>query len=155
MGVFSGSSAYMVSGIVKDSTVCVAPVWWCMITKSGKTRGTLQLVRTENTKAKTVTVPAKVKKIGDYAFYGCKGLKTITLDTTLLSADTVSERAFRGFPAGVAVSVPKKKDKAYKTLLVKLGLSKKATIKSMPLSAVRLMERLQKKVGCRIRGSST
>lgn len=31
MGVFSGISAYMVSGIVNDSTVCVAPVWWCMM----------------------------------------------------------------------------------------------------------------------------
>ena len=80
----------------------------------------------------SLTIPSKVSKIGKYAFYGCKGLKTITLDTTLLSADTVSERAFRGLPAEVTVSVPKKKEKAYKTLLVKLGLSKKITIKSVP-----------------------
>ena len=80
----------------------------------------------------SLTIPSKVSKIGKYAFYGCKGLKTITLDTTLLSANTVSERAFRGLPAEVTVSVPKKKEKAYKTLLVKLGLSKKITIKSVP-----------------------
>ena len=41
-------------------------------------------------------------------------------------------RAIKEHEAAQRVQQPKKKEKAYKTLLVKLGLSKKITIKSVP-----------------------
>lgn len=31
VGIFCSTSAYMISGIINDSTVCVAPIWWCMM----------------------------------------------------------------------------------------------------------------------------
>lgn len=31
VGIFCSATAYMISGIINDSTVCVAPIWWCMM----------------------------------------------------------------------------------------------------------------------------
>lgn len=78
-----------------------------------------------------ITIPSKVKKIGDYAFKGCTKLKTINLNTTLLTSETVSQYAFSGVSTSAVVKVPKSKNKAYKKLLVKKGLSKKVTIKNL------------------------
>ena len=79
----------------------------------------------------SITIPSKVKKIGDYAFKGCTKLKTINLNTTLLTSETVSQYAFSGVSTSAVVKVPKSKNKAYKKLLVKKGLSKKVMIKNL------------------------
>ena len=79
----------------------------------------------------SITIPSKVKKIGDYAFKGCTKLKTINLNTTLLTSETVSQYAFSGVSTSAVVKVPKSKNKTYKKLLVKKGLSKKVTIKNL------------------------
>ncbi len=79
----------------------------------------------------SITIPSKVKKIGNYAFKGCTKLKTINLNTTLLTSETVSQYAFSGVSTSAVVKVPKNKNKTYKKLLVKKGLSKKVTIKNL------------------------
>ena len=73
-----------------------------------------------------ITIPSKVKKIGNYTFKGCSKLKSITIKTTLLASETVSKNAFSGFYNSAVVKVQKSKAKAYKELLVKKGLGKKA-----------------------------
>ncbi|WP_172794652.1 leucine-rich repeat protein [Acetivibrio ethanolgignens] len=79
----------------------------------------------------SITIPSKVTKIGNYAFKGCTKLKTIKINTTLLTTKTVSQYAFSGVSTSAVVKVPKSKNKTYKKLLVKKGLSKKVTIKNL------------------------
>lgn len=78
-----------------------------------------------------ITIPSKVTKIGNYAFKGCTKLKTINLNTKLLTTKTVSEYAFSGVSASAVVKVPKSRNKTYKKLLVRKGLSKKVTVKGL------------------------
>ncbi len=80
-------------------------------------------------KLKKIIIPSKVKKIGKKAFYGCKALKSIQINTTKLKSSNVGSSAFKGTPKNAVVKVPKSKVSAYKKLLVKKGLNKKATVK--------------------------
>lgn len=80
-------------------------------------------------KLKKVTIPSKVSKIGKQAFYGCKKLKSITLKTPKLTKKNVGSKAFKGIYSRAAIKVPKKKLKAYKTLLKARGVGTKAKIK--------------------------
>ena len=75
-----------------------------------------------------ITIPSKVTKIGKQAFYGCKKLTKITIKTTKLTSKKVGSKAFKGTPKHTKVKVPKSKMKAYKSLLTKKGISKKAKI---------------------------
>ncbi len=81
------------------------------------------------TKLKSVTIGKNVKKIGAKAFYGDKKLAKITIKTRKLTAKNVGSKAFAKTSGKATVKVPKKKLKAYKTLLVKKGISRKASIK--------------------------
>ncbi|MBQ9984128.1 MAG: leucine-rich repeat domain-containing protein [Lachnospiraceae bacterium] len=85
------------------------------------------------TALKKITIPAKVKKIGSKAFYGCKKLTNITIKTTKLNTKNVGKNAFKNAGSSnykkLVVKVPKKKLKAYKTMLKKRGLSSKAKVK--------------------------
>lgn len=76
-----------------------------------------------------ITIPGKVNKIGKQAFYGCKKLKSITIKTRKLTTKRVGKNAFKGIYKKAKIKVPKTKLKAYKSLLVKRGVSRKATIK--------------------------
>jgi len=82
---------------------------------------------------KKIEIPSKVKKIGSKAFYGCKKLTSITIKTTKLNTSKVGKQAFTKAGSSnykkLTVKVPKKKKKAYKTMLKKRGLSPKAKIK--------------------------
>ncbi len=107
-------------------------------------------------KLKTVTIGKNVSKIGKKAFYGCKKLKKLIIKTKKLTAKKVGSMAFgkiakkmlvkkEGSKAAkkkstakkvgskkakkMIVKVPKKKMKAYKKMLIKRGVSKKAKIK--------------------------
>lgn len=84
-----------------------------------------------NKNLKKVTIGKNVTSIGDRAFYGCKKLKTITVNTKLLKANKIGKKAFSGIAAKATVKVPKKKFKAYKSMLRKKGVGKKATFKKI------------------------
>jgi len=76
-----------------------------------------------------VTVPVSVKKIGKQAFYNCKKLKTVTIKSKKLTTKNVGTKAFAKISSKATIRVPKNKLKSYKTMLMKRGVSKKATIK--------------------------
>ena len=76
-----------------------------------------------------VVIGSNVAKIGKNAFYGCKSLKNIVINTTKLKKATVGAKAFKGTPAKAVVKVPKGKLKTYKKILQAKGLNKKATVK--------------------------
>lgn len=80
-------------------------------------------------KLRKVTVGSHVTTIGSRAFYGCKKLKTIVIKSKKLTGKKVGSKAFAGIYKKAIVKVPKAKKIAYKKLLVKKGLSKKAQIK--------------------------
>ena len=80
-------------------------------------------------KLTSITIPKKISKIGKQAFYKCKKLKKITIKTTKLSKKKVGSKAFGKTHSKVTVKVPKKKLKAYKSMLKARGISKKAKIK--------------------------
>lgn len=85
------------------------------------------------TALKSVTIPKNVSKIGSKAFYGCKKLTKMTIKTSKLTEKKVGKKAFTKMGSSnykkVKVKVPKKKLKAYKKVLQKRGLSKKAKVK--------------------------
>ena len=80
---------------------------------------------------KRLTIEKNVEKIGARAFYGCKKLKNITIKTTKLKTKKIGTAAFKKTPSSAKIKVPKKKLKAYKTMLLKKGVNKKAKIRKM------------------------
>ena len=86
-----------------------------------------------NKKLKKVTIPAGIKAIGSNAFKNCISLRKIVIKSKQLVTKNIGRKAFKN--AGkknymkLKVKVPKNKVKAYKKLLRKKGLSKKAKIK--------------------------
>ena len=80
-------------------------------------------------KLKKVTIGANVSKIGNYAFYGCTNLKTITIKSTKLTASTVGSKAFSKIYTKATIKVPKGKKMVYKKFLLKKGITKKMKIK--------------------------
>ena len=68
----------------------------------------------------------RLDSIGEQAFYGCKKLKYITIKSTKLNTKKVGSKAFTGIKAKATIKVPKKKYNAYKKMLLKKGVSKKA-----------------------------
>ena len=85
------------------------------------------------TALKSITIPKNVSKIGSKAFYGCKKLTKMTIKTSKLTEKKVGKQAFTKMGSSnykkTTVKVPKKKLKAYKKMLQKRGLSKKAKVK--------------------------
>ncbi len=75
------------------------------------------------------TFAARVKTIGAKAFYGCGKLKTLVFKTAKLTSAGVGANAFAGTYKKAAVACPKSKLTAYKKLLVKKGVSEKATFR--------------------------
>ncbi|MBE5870062.1 MAG: hypothetical protein E7294_02195 [Lachnospiraceae bacterium] len=78
-----------------------------------------------NVKIKKVTIGKEIKKIGKNAFYGCKNLKTVSVQTTLLTKKTVGKNAFKKINAKAKVKVPKKKRREYKAIFKKAGVNGK------------------------------
>lgn len=83
-----------------------------------------------NKKVTKIVVGSNIQSIGNYAFSGCKKLKTIIIRSKKLTTKTVPKKAFKGIAKKVVVKVRKKKRTAYKKLLKKKGLSSKNRIKN-------------------------
>ncbi len=79
-----------------------------------------------NKKMKNVTIGPYIKKIGRQAFYGCKKLKKITLQSGKIK--TIQGKAWKGLPKNVKVKLPKKLSKKQKReirqKLIRSGISK-------------------------------
>jgi len=80
-------------------------------------------------KMTSATIGKNVSKIGSKAFYGCSKLKTLKIKTTKLTTKKIGSKAFSKTPKSMKVTVPKKKFKTYKSMLIKKGVNKKATLK--------------------------
>ena len=78
---------------------------------------------------KTITIGKSVTKIGSKAFYGCSKTKTLTIKSSKLTTKKIGSKAFTKTPKSMTVKVPKKKFDAYKTMLMKRGVNKKARFK--------------------------
>ena len=73
-----------------------------------------------------ITLGRNVTKIGTAAFYGDKKLKTIVISSAKLKS--VGKQAFKGIYTKAVVKAPKSRLSAYKKLLKRAGLPKKARI---------------------------
>ena len=80
-----------------------------------------------NKKIKTVVVGKNVRTIGKKAFYGCKNLKKITVQSSIIKK--VGAKAFKGINKKAVIKVPSKKYKAYKKVFKGKGQTKTVTIK--------------------------
>ena len=82
-----------------------------------------------NKKVTKIVVGSNIQSIGNYAFSGCKKLKTIIIQSKKLTTKTVSKKAFKGISKKTVIKVPKKKLAAYKKMFKKKGLSSKNKVK--------------------------
>jgi len=84
------------------------------------------------TKVTSVTISGNITKIGKNAFYGCKKLKTITIETKSLKS--VGSKVFKGILSTATVKVPTSKYASYKKLFDGKGLGKKNSIVINPVN---------------------
>ena len=82
-------------------------------------------------KVTSITIGKSVEKIGEKAFYGCSKVKTLTIKSTKLTTKKIGSKAFAKTPKTMTVKVPKKKFTAYKSMLIKKGVHKKAKFKKI------------------------
>lgn len=87
------------------------------------------VVMSDNSKLTKLTIGKNVKSIGASAFSGCKALKSIKIETTLLKKKAIGKKAFSGIHKKAVIKVPKKKVKEYKKALYSAGVSKTIKIK--------------------------
>ena len=80
-----------------------------------------------NKKLKTVVIGQNITTIGKKAFYGCKNLKKITVQSKVLKK--VGAGALKGINKKAVIKVPSKKYKAYKKVFKAKGQAKTVTIK--------------------------
>ncbi len=81
-----------------------------------------------NTKVQKVVIGKNVKTIGKKAFYGCKNLTKITVETKNLALKNVGGQAFANGSKKITVTVPKKKQKTYRSILIKRGMAEKGKV---------------------------
>ena len=102
------------------------------ITNKGITYEVIQIVDgafKDNKKLKNVVISEGIKKIGKESFAGCKKLRKITINTTVLKK--VGKNAFKGIHKKCVIKVPSNKFKNYKKKFKKKGQSKKVKIKKI------------------------
>jgi len=81
-------------------------------------------------KLKSLTLGKGVSRIGANAFAACPKLKTVVIKSKKLTLAQTGKKAFSALSKQATVKVPASKRSAYKKLLVKRGLPKKAKVKS-------------------------
>lgn len=77
------------------------------------------------TKATKITIGKNVQKIGSKAFYNCKNLRTLTINSTKVKS--VGTNVFKNVYAKAKIKVPSSKLKSYQKLFAKKG--QKSTVK--------------------------
>ena len=82
----------------------------------------------KNGTLKNVIICHSIKRIDKMAFYGCKSLKSIVIDTLNLKSGSIGADAFKKVNKNVRVYVPKSKYNVYKKLPKKAGIGSKAAI---------------------------
>ncbi len=76
-----------------------------------------------NKKLTRITIGKNVEEIGKKAFYNCRNLRNIRMESTRLTGAKVGNKAFAGINEKAVVTVPDKKRKAYEKWLQKKGLT--------------------------------
>ena len=112
----------------KSATSVVIPATIKINEQNYKVTGIKANALKGNKKVKKLTVGENVRVIGKKAFYGCKNLKNITINTFNLKSKTVGAAAFKGLNAKVVVTVPENKLKAYKKIFKAKGLTGKKQV---------------------------
>lgn len=82
-------------------------------------------------KLTSVVIGKNISKIGKQAFYGCKKLKTITIQSKKLTNKRVGSKAFGKIYSKATIKIPKAKYKSYRSMLKKKGTGKKVKYKKM------------------------
>lgn len=82
-------------------------------------------------KLTSVMIGKNISKIGKQAFYGCKKLKTITIQSKKLTKKRVGSKAFGKIHSKATFKIPKAKYKSYRSMLKKKGTGKKVKYKKM------------------------
>lgn len=78
-------------------------------------------------KLKSITIGSNVKEIQESTFKGCKKLKKVQIKSECITK--IGKNAFKDTNDSIKVKVPSAQKKAYKKMLKKSGISKKAKIK--------------------------
>lgn len=110
--VISNSTVAYIRPITKKSSVVIP----AQITVAGKTYKVTTICAkafSKNTTVQKVVISKNIGKIGKEAFYGCKNLKKIQVESKKLSAKHVGSNVFKGINKNAKMSVPKSKVKAY------------------------------------------
>lgn len=76
-----------------------------------------------NTSLKKIVLPASVKIIRKYAFYGCKNLMTVQIKSAKITI--IGKSAFKGVAKQVRIKVPEAKKADYQKRLKKSGYAGK------------------------------
>ena len=81
-----------------------------------------------NKKITHIVIGKNVQTIDSKAFYNCKKLKTITINTTKLTSAKVNKKAFKGIKKTVKIKVIKSKYSKYRKLFILKGLKSKGQV---------------------------
>lgn len=81
-----------------------------------------------NKKITHIVIGKNVQTIDSKAFYNCKKLKTITINTTKLASAKVNKKAFKGIKKTVKIKVIKSKYSKYRKLFILKGLKSKGQV---------------------------
>ena len=81
-----------------------------------------------NKKITHIVIGKNVQTIDSKAFYNCKKLKTITINTTKLTSAKVNKNAFKGIKKTVKIKVIKSKYSKYRKLFILKGLKSKGQV---------------------------
>jgi hypothetical protein len=77
-----------------------------------------------------LSLPSKTSKLGKKFAGNCKNLKTLTVKSTAMTKQTISDYAFSKIGVTVKVKVPKGKTGSYTTLFRNKGLNKKVKVQT-------------------------
>jgi len=121
-----GNATYKVTSIAKKAFAGNQALVRVTIGKNIEVIGNGAFMNCPN--LETVVIPGRVRKIGQQAFAACSNLKKVTIRSKNLTAGNVGKKAFAKSPIRT-VRVPRGKKAAYKALLRKKGLNKRAKVR--------------------------